>query len=71
MKLMTQIENIKAQIEALSPEDLNSLREWLEQKDELKWNRQIESNSANGKLDFLIEEAMHAKSQGKLQDISV
>jgi len=66
---MTQVENIQAEIEALSQEDFLHLKEWFLEKDWSRWDQQLEADIAKGKLDFLYEEAMVAKSQGKLQDI--
>jgi hypothetical protein len=42
------------------------------QKNELdweKWDREIEADSAAGKLDFLIEEAKAAKASGTLREL--
>ncbi|MDJ0633424.1 MAG: hypothetical protein QNJ34_09570, partial [Xenococcaceae cyanobacterium MO_188.B29] len=64
---MTQVERIQAEIEALSQEDFVRLREWFAEKDWLLWDKQLEVDIADGKLDFLLEEAMTAKSQGKLK----
>jgi hypothetical protein len=66
---MIQVEQIQAEIEALPPEDFERLREWFAEKDWLLWDEQIEADVADGKLDFLLEEAMAAKSQGKLQEL--
>ena len=66
---MTQVEHIQAEIEALSQEDFRRLREWFAEKDWLLWDKQLEADIAEVKLDFLLEEAMAAKSQGKLQDL--
>ena len=66
---MTQLEQIQAEIEALSKEDFVRLRGWFAEKDWLLWDQQIEADIVDGKLDFLLEEAMTAKSQGKLQDL--
>ena len=66
---MTKVEQIQAEIEALSQEDFLRLREWFAEKDWLLWDKQLEVDIANGKLDFLLEEAMTAKSQGKLKDL--
>ena len=66
---MTQVEKIKADIEALPQEDFKLLREWFAEKDWLLWDKQLETDITDGKLDFLLEEAMRAKSQGKLQDL--
>ena len=66
---MTQVERIQAEIEALSQEDFVRLREWFAEIDWLLWDKQLEVDIADGKLDFLLEEAMTAKSQGKLKDL--
>ena len=66
---MTQIEAIQAEIESLSSEDFARLREWIVQRDWQNWDRQIERDSAAGKLDFLRDEAKSAKQQGKLRDL--
>lgn len=66
---MIQVEQIQAAIEALPREDFERLREWFAEKDWLLWDEQLEADVADGKLDFLFEEAMAAKSQGKLQDL--
>ena len=66
---MTELEEIKAEIETLPPEDFAHLREWFAEKDEEIWDKQIEADASAGKLDFLLQEAMEAKSQGKLKDL--
>lgn len=66
---MMQVEQIQAEIEALPRKDFEKLREWFAEKDWLLWDQQLEADIADGKLDFLLEEAMVAKSQGKLQDL--
>jgi hypothetical protein len=66
---MTQIEAIQAEIESLSSDDFARLREWIAQRDWQHWDRQIERDSAAGKLDFLWEEAQAAKRQGELREL--
>jgi hypothetical protein len=66
---MTQVEQIQAEIETLPQEDFERLREWFAEKDWVLWDKQLEIDVADGKLDFLLEEAMAAKSQGTLQDL--
>jgi hypothetical protein len=66
---MTEIEAIQAEIESLSSEDFARLREWIVERDWQNWDRQIERDSAAGKLDFLREEAQAAKQQGTLRDL--
>ncbi len=66
---MTQIEAIQAEIETLSREDFARLREWIAQRDWQDWDRQIERDSAAGKLDFLRQEADAAKQRGELREL--
>ena len=66
---MTQIELIQAKIESLSQEEYARLRRWFAEKDWERWDKQIEKDSASGKLDFLIEEALSAKENGELREL--
>ena len=66
---MTQVEAIQAEIESLSREDFVRLREWIAERDWQAWDRQMEQDSAAGKLDFLRDEVEAAKQQGKLRDL--
>lgn len=69
MSVMTQVEHIKSEIEALSPEDLAQLKEWIVEKAWQQWDEQIEEDAKSGKLDFLQKEAMAAKAKGQLRDL--
>ncbi len=66
---MMQVEQLQRAIEALPPFEFSRLRQWFAEKDWERWDRQFEDDVAAGKLDFLWEEAMAAKQQGKLQDL--
>ena len=66
---MPKVEDIKQEIEKLSEEEYRQIRNWLLEKDWAKWDEEIERDSAEGKLDFLIEEAKKAKRQGKLKSL--
>jgi hypothetical protein len=66
---MTQVELIQAEIESLSLEEYSRLRRWFAEKDWEQWDKQIEKDSASGKLDFLIEEALSAKENGELREL--
>lgn len=66
---MTQIEAIQAEIESLSSADFARLQEWIAERDWQNWDRQIERDSAAGKLDLLQEEVQAAKQQGELREL--
>ena len=64
---MTQVENIESIIEKLTEDEFKELRQWFMDKEWHKWNKQIAKDSEEGKLDFLIKEALEEKNQGKLK----
>ena len=66
---MTKLERIKEEIESLPEKDFARLRKWLADKDWKKWDREIERDSAAGRLDFLAQEALDEKKKGELGDL--
>ena len=66
---MSTIIEIQRAILALPEADYIQLREWFSELDWKKWDEQIEADSQEGKLDFLVAQALEAKSQGTLQDL--
>ena len=66
---MSTVEEIKSAISALSKEDYIHLRKWFSEKDWEQWDREIERDSSSGKLDFLMEEAVAEKNQGRLSKL--
>jgi hypothetical protein len=66
---MSKLQLIQAEIETLTPDDFIYLKNWINELDEQKWDKQIEEDSNAGKLDFLIEEALLEKSKNQLQEL--
>ncbi len=66
---MTKIEEILNSIESLSNSDYQRLRQWFAQRDQERWDRQIETDSESGKLDFLVKEAIEEKNAHKLNEL--
>ena len=64
---MSNVEAIKSAIEALPESDYVALRQWFDEKNWEKWDKQIEADSKSGKLDFLIAEALMEKEKGTLK----
>ena len=62
---MSEVEQIESRVKSLSPEELAKFRAWFEEFDGQAWDRQIEADSAAGKLDRLIEESMAEHAAGK------
>ena len=55
---MGAVEKLEHLIKTLSREELAQFREWFAAFDAQIWDRQIESDTAAGKLDRLIDESM-------------
>jgi hypothetical protein len=66
---MANLQEIETAVEALPEEEYTRFRAWFLEQDWQKWDRQIESDSASGKLDFLVQEAHDAKDAGKLRSL--
>ncbi len=66
---MAKINEIQDAIMALPESDYREFRLWFTELNWRKWNRQIEADSKEGKLDFLISEAFDEKEKGRLKDL--
>jgi hypothetical protein len=66
---MSKVEEIKQAIDTLSENDYVLLRQWFSEKDWQKWDAQIAADSESGKLDFLLKEALEAKTTNKLREL--
>lgn len=66
---MTRVEAIEQEIQKLSREEFAQLRDWLVEEDWQAWDRRIEKDVANGKLDAVFEEALEAHRAGKRQEL--
>ena len=65
---MNTLEKLQSEIASLPRQDYESLRRWFWDRDWQEWDREIEADSQDGKLDFLIEEALREKEQNRLLD---
>lgn len=61
---MSRVEQLELEIKNLSPDDLKKLREWFAQYDEELWDRQIEADARNGKLQSLATGALRDHEAG-------
>ena len=66
---MSSVTEIQQAILSLPEADYLQLRNWFNELDWKKWDRQIEADSENGKLDFLIAEAFEAKEKGTFKEL--
>jgi len=66
---MTKVEELEKAVDALSDKEYSIFRQRFLERDWEKWDRQIETDSKSGKLDFLIKEASEAKKSGNLENL--
>jgi hypothetical protein len=65
---MRSIEEIEAEIAKLTPAEVRKVAKWLEELLAEEWDKQIEADAKNGRLDFLFEEAEAERKAGRLRD---
>ena len=58
---MSKLKELQVAVDALPKEEYGRFRRWFLEGDWEKWDRQVEADSASGKLDFLVREAREAK----------
>lgn len=68
-KTMSQVDELKTEIERLPQEEFSELVRWLSEKDWERWDKEIDADSEAGKLDFLMREALEENVKGKLKDL--
>jgi hypothetical protein len=65
---MTTVEEIEKAAERLAPSDFDRLAAWVSARYHELWSRQMDSDAAAGKLDFLFNEAEAERQAGALHD---
>ena len=66
---MTTFAEIQKAILDLPKSEYQQLKRWLDELEWEEWDREIEADSRDGKLDFLVAEATEAKANGSLRDL--
>lgn len=65
---MDKVAEIEAAIASLPPEEFRRLAAWLHNLEQVRWEQQIDQDSANGHLDALFDEANHEVRTGLATD---
>ena len=66
---MTRVEAIEDQIQKLSSDEFSELRNWILERDWEHWDRQIERDAREGRLDTLFEGALEAHRKGETREL--
>ena len=68
-KAMWRLAEIQQAILVLPEAEQAQLREWFNELDWERWDKQIEADADEGALDFLVADALEAKEDGTLQEL--
>ncbi|HEX7152732.1 MAG TPA: hypothetical protein VF618_14675 [Thermoanaerobaculia bacterium] len=66
---MTKVEALEREVQNLTPEELAAFRDWFSEYDWQAWDRQLERDVAEGKLDELAEEALGEYRRGETRKL--
>ena len=66
---MSKIDELKADIERLPGEEVAELFRWLSEKEWENWDEEMRADSQEGRLDFLVREAVDQKARGTLKEL--
>ena len=66
---MVGITEIQEAIRVLPETEFVRLRQWINELDWERWDREIEADAEAGRLDFLAAEAREAKVTGTIVDL--
>ena len=66
---MSTVEEIESAITQLPPEEYSRVRDWFINRDNSLWDKQIEEDSASGRLDHIVQELEQDISAGKVKPL--
>jgi hypothetical protein len=65
---MDRVEQIEAAINGLDAEEFDRFLQWFREREQTRWDQQLDRDSSSGKLDFLFREAEEQSAQGPLRE---
>ena len=65
---MSRVEEIERAIQGLSPDEFTQIAERVHAIEAERWDRQMDRDAADGRLNFLREEARAERKSGLLKD---
>jgi hypothetical protein len=66
---MTNVEAIEREVEKFTPEELSAFREWFLEYDWREWDRELEQDVADGKLERFAAEVLEEHRRGETKEI--
>jgi hypothetical protein len=65
---MSRVEEIEAAIDGLPPAEYRRLVHWFRAREQKRWDDQLDSDFAGGKLELLFDEAESESAKGLLRE---
>jgi hypothetical protein len=65
---MSRVEEIEDAIDRLPPEEFRRIVHWVTERDQERWDEQLDRDAASGKLEVLFEEAEKESKEGLLRE---
>ncbi len=69
MKITMSLDELENAVAGLSANELERFRAWFAGFDADAWDRQLEKDVADGKLDALADQALHEHREGKTTEL--
>lgn len=66
---MSTVESIEKAVQSLPPAELAKFRSWFAEFDAAKWDAQVETDAAAGRLEALAQEALFEYNVGKVSGL--
>jgi hypothetical protein len=63
------VAEVKQAVVNFSPDDFSAFRNWLADLEMAQWDKEIEEDSAAGRLDSMLEKALGDYHAGRASDI--
>jgi hypothetical protein len=67
--MATTVQEIESAVSGLSPSDLSRFRQWFEEFDASRWDKQFEADAAQGRLNAIAERAIADYRAGKCKEL--
>jgi len=65
---MDRVEEIESAITSLPPEEYRRFVDWFREREQARWDQQMDQDSATGRLDFLFRESESESAHGLVRD---
>jgi hypothetical protein len=64
---MDRVEEIEAAVSNLQPDEYRRFADWFRDREQIRWDTQLDRDATAGKLDFLFREAEDESAQATVR----